>query len=341
MKEKVALVTGGAGYIGSHVAWALADAGWRPVVLDNLSTGVRSLVPPAATFVEGDVGEGTLVRSVLRDQRVNAVLHLAGSIIVPESITNPISYYQNNLCGSIELIEACLDCGVKRFVFSSTAAVYGDPDEVPIPENAPTRPLSPYGQTKLMVERVLRDVDRAHGLPHVALRYFNVAGADPVGRSGQSGAKATHLIKIACEVAAGAREAMEIYGTDYDTPDGTCIRDYIHVTDLADAHLRALDHLECEGPSLTLNCGYGHGFSVREVLSMVQQIAGRPILAREAPRRPGDSPQLVAAPGRLRELLGWRPRYDDLKTIVATALAWERRRFGEASGEPSMVRARP
>lgn len=335
------MVTGGAGYIGSHVAWALADAGWRLVVLDDLSTGVRELVPPSATFVHGKVGDGALVRKVLRNEGVLAVLHFSGSIVVPESVADPLSYYRNNLCGSIELIGACLDCGVKRFVFSSTAAVYGDPDKVPIPEDAPTRPLNPYGQSKLMVERVLRDVDRAHNLPHVALRYFNVAGADPAGRSGQSGAKATHLIKIACEVAAGARNAMEIYGADYDTPDGTCIRDYIHVTDLADAHLKALDHLEAGGPSLTLNCGYGRGFSVREVLSMVERIAGRSIPAREAPRRPGDSPRLVAAPGRLWGLLGWRPRYDDLETIVATALAWERHQFVETSSGPGMAHARP
>jgi UDP-glucose 4-epimerase len=334
--ERTALVTGGAGYIGSHVAWALVDAGWRVVVLDDLSTGRRALVPPAAAFLEGSSGDGSLVRQLLREQRVDSVLHFAGSIVVPESVADPITYYRNNLSGSIELIQACLECEVKRFVFSSTAAVYGEPDRVPIPEDASTRPLNPYGQSKLMVEQVLKDVDRAHKLPHVALRYFNVAGADPEGRSGQAGPKATHLIKVACEVAVGAREGMEIYGTDYDTEDGTCIRDYVHVTDLADAHVMALDHLLKGGPSLTINCGYGHGFSVREVLRMVERVAGRSIPAREAPRRAGDSPRLVAEPGLLKDRLGWRPRHDDLERIVATALAWERRRFAEAQSNAAL-----
>ena len=339
MTEYTALVTGGAGYIGSHVAWALIDAGWRVVVLDDLSTGRRGLVPPKATFVQSDVGDAALLRHLLEEERIDAILHFAASAVVPESVAEPIAYYRNNLCGSVALIEACLSCDIKRFVFSSTAAVYGDPDQVPIPEDAPTRPLNPYGQSKLMVEQVLRDVDRAHRLPHVALRYFNVAGADPAGRSGQSGAKATHLIKIACEVAVGVRTAMDIYGTDYDTPDGTAIRDYIHVTDLADAHLLALDYLLQGGSSLTLNCGYGYGFSVREVLRIVEEVAGRPIPANPAPRRPGDSPRLVAEPGVVRERLGWRPRHSDLKKIVATALAWEHR-LAEAS-EPDLARSRP
>ena len=338
MTDRTALVTGGAGYIGSHVAWALADAGWRVIVLDDLSTGRRALVPPDAAFVQGHVGDGRLIGDLLGQERVSAVLHFAGSIVVPESVTDPISYYRNNLCGSIELIEACIASGVKRFVFSSTAAVYGDPEHVPIPEDAPTRPLNPYGQSKLMVEQVLKDCDRAHRFPYVALRYFNVAGADPAGRTGQAGPKATHLIKVACEVAVGVREAMDIYGTDYDTADGTCIRDYIHVSDLAEAHLKALDHLMAGGPSLTLNCGYGYGFSVREVLNMVEKVAGRRIPAREAPRRPGDSPRLVAEPGALKDRLGWKPRHENLKTIVATALAWERRRFAEECG---VVAARP
>ncbi len=340
MSDRAALVTGGAGYIGSHVAWALIDAGWRIVVLDDLSTGQRALVPPGAQFVQGDVGDGALLRAVLREEGISAVLHFAGSIVVPESVAEPITYYRNNLCGSIELIDACLEGDVRGLIFSSTAAVYGDPAENPIPEDAPTLPLNPYGRSKLMVEQVLRDADRAHGLPHVSLRYFNVAGADSAGRSGQSGANGTHLIKVACEVAAGARVGMEIYGTDYDTPDGTAIRDYIHVTDLADAHVRALDYLLQGGSSLVLNCGYGQGYSVREVLKMVEEVVGHPIPARAAPRRPGDSPRLVAKPGALRERLGWRPCHDDLRKIVATALAWERRRIA-AAAPPHHATGRP
>jgi UDP-glucose 4-epimerase len=320
-----ALVTGGAGYIGSHVAWALLDAGWRVVVLDDLSTGRRSLTPPTAKFIQGSVGDAALLRRILRDEHIDAVLHFAGSVVVEDSVAQPIAYYRNNLGNSVELIESCLTCGIKRLVFSSTAAVYGDPDNVPVSETARTRPFNPYGQSKLMVEQVLRDVDRAHQFPHVALRYFNVAGADPAGRSGQSTLKATHLIKVACEVAVGARPAMEIFGTDYGTPDGTAIRDYIHVTDLADAHLRALDYLLEGGESITLNCGYGHGFSVREVLKVMEEVAGRPIPARPAPRRPGDSPKLVADSRALHERFRWQPRYNDLKKITASALAWERR----------------
>jgi UDP-glucose 4-epimerase len=323
--QHTALVTGGAGYIGSHVAWALVDAGWRVVVLDDLSTGFRPLAPPAASFFQGSVGDAALVRRILRDERVDAVLHFAGSVVVEDSVAQPIAYYRNNLGNSIELIEACLACGIKRLVFSSTAAVYGDPDSVPVAETAPTRPLNPYGQSKLMIEQVLRDVDRAHRFPHVALRYFNVAGADPARRSGQSTLRATHLIKVACEVAVGARPDMQIFGTDYDTPDGTAIRDYIHVSDLADAHLRALEYLLEGGKSLTLNCGYGQGFSVREVLKIMEEIAARPIPASPAPRRPGDSPKLVADSRVLQERFHWSPRYNDLKKITASALAWERR----------------
>jgi UDP-glucose 4-epimerase len=331
--DQIALVTGGAGYIGSHAAWALADAGWRLVILDNLSTGRRELIPPTALFIEGSCQDGFLVRRTIREQGVTVVLHFSGSIVVPESVANPIAYYRNNLCASVELIDACVDCHIKGFVFSSTAAVYGSPDANPIREDVPTRPLNPYGRSKSMVEDVLADAEAAYGLPHVILRYFNVAGADPAGRTGQALPKATHLIKVACEVAVGAREGMEIYGTDYDTPDGTCIRDYIHVSDLADAHVKAIDHLFRGGPSLTLNCGYGSGFSVREVLRMVEQVAGRRIPAREAPRRPGDSAQLVADPGAIKERLGWQPRYCDLKTIIATALAWEHRRSGRLKNE--------
>ena len=323
--QHTALVTGGAGYIGSHVGLALLDAGWRVVVLDDLSTGHRFLTPPTAKFVEGNVGDAELLHRILRSERIEAVLHFAGSIVVEDSITQPIAYYRNNLENSIGLIEACLTCGIKRLVFSSTAAVYGDPERVPVTESAPTRPLNPYGQSKLMVEQVLRDVDRAHRFPHVALRYFNVAGADPAGRSGQAMLRATHLIKVACEVAVGVRPGMEIFGTDYDTPDGTAIRDYIHVTDLAEAHVRALEYLLEGGESLTLNCGYGHGFSVREVLKVMEEVAGRPIAARPAPRRAGDSPKLVADSRVLQERFRWQPRCNDLRKITASALAWERR----------------
>jgi UDP-glucose 4-epimerase len=323
--QHTALVTGGAGYIGSHVALALLDAGWRVVVLDDLSTGHRFLTAPAAKFVQGNVGDTALLARILRNEGIEAVLHFAGSIVVEDSVAQPIAYYRNNLENSIALIEACLTCGIKRLVFSSTAAVYGDPETVPVTESAPTRPLNPYGQSKLMVEQVLRDVDRAHRFPHVALRYFNVAGADPAGRSGQAMLRATHLIKVACEVAVGVRPGMEIFGTDYDTPDGTAIRDYIHVSDLADAHLRALEHLLEGGESLTLNCGYGHGFSVRDVLKVMEEVAGGPIAARPAPRRAGDSPKLVADSRALQERFRWQPRYNDLKKITASALAWERR----------------
>ena len=331
MSTDTVLVTGGAGYIGSHVAIALVEAGWRVVVVDDLSTGRRELVPAAAAFVQGDAGDYSLLRDVLASHRCRAVLHFAGSIVVPESVADPLRYYANNFASSLRLVEACRDAGVKAFVFSSTAAVYGEPERIPVAEGAPTRPLNPYGHSKLMVEQMLRDVDHAHGLRHVALRYFNVAGADPEGRSGQATPKATHLIKVACEVAVGKRAGMEIFGTDYATADGTAVRDYIHVTDLADAHVRALEHLFQGGESLTLNCGYGHGFSVREVLQMVGRVAGRSIPAKEAPRRAGDSPALIADPAALKKRFAWQPRHDNLEQIVATALAWERRSLAAPS----------
>jgi UDP-glucose 4-epimerase len=324
MRAGTALVTGGAGYIGSNVALTLAAAGWRVVVVDNLSTGRRGLVPHEAAFVEGDIADLSLLRSTMARHRVNAVLHFSGSIVVPESMVDPLLYYANNLAASLSLLKVCVETGIKALVFSSTAAVYGEPESVPISEAAPTRPLNPYGRSKLMTEQMLADIGRAHGLPYVALRYFNVAGADPAGRSGQATTVATHLIKVACEVAAGKRPQMEIFGTDYGTPDGTAIRDYIHVTDLADAHLHALTHLVEGGKSLTLNCGYGRGFSVREVLRTVERLAGQPIRAVESPRRAGDPAVLIADPTALKTRLGWRPRYDSLEQIVATALAWER-----------------
>ena len=319
------LVTGGAGYIGSHMVHALLDRGDDVVVLDNLSTGVRALVAERATFVEGNVGDDELVTRVIAEHGVNAVIHFAGSIVVPESVENPLLYYANNTAASRNLIEACVRGGVDRFVFSSTAAVYGMPETVPVAENAPTVPINPYGRSKLMTEWMLADAARAHDIRYVALRYFNVAGADPKGRTGQSTPRATHLIKRACQAVLGRVPALEIFGTDYPTKDGTGVRDYIHVTDLADAHIHALDHLEAEGESLTLNCGYGHGFSVREVIEAVSRVAGESVPTREAPRRAGDPATIVADPSRIKERFGWRPKHDDLETIVCGALGWERR----------------
>jgi len=319
------LVTGGAGYIGSHVAWALHDAGRRAVVIDDLSAGCRDMAPPDAPFFEGDAGDIALVARVARDHGCGAVMHFAGSIVVSESVTNPLLYFRNNTAVTGRLLEACLEAGIRHFVYSSTAAVYGQPQIVPIGEDAPARPINPYGRSKLMSEWMLAAATAAHGLECVCLRYFNVAGADLAGRAGQVSPNATHLIKVACEAAVGRREGVEIYGEDYDTHDGTCIRDYVHVTDLADAHLAALTHLEGGGASLTLNCGYGKGASVRQVLAQVEAAAGHPLKLISAPRRPGDSVSLVADAGRIRDVLGWRPRHEDLATIVRTALEWERR----------------
>ena len=319
------LVTGGAGYIGSHTALSLLEAGWRVVVIDNLTTGRRELVPAGAAFHEADVGDGDHTAKVLRDHGCTAVLHFAGSTVVPESVTEPLKYYGNNTCVSRTLLEASVAAGVDRFVFSSTAAVYGNPDTLPGSEEAPLRPITPYGTSKMMTERMLTDVAAATGLKTVALRYFNVAGADPDGRSGQSTPRATHLIKVACEAACGKRDGMTVFGDDYDTPDGTCVRDFIHVTDLADAHVAALDYLGRGGDSTVMNCGYGRGFSVRQVLDMVGEAAGRPLKVTMGPRREGDIADIYAVTDRVRRLLGWQPRYDDLGTIVRTALAWERK----------------
>ncbi len=327
-ERPVVLVTGGAGYIGSHALLALGDAGYGVIVIDDLSTGVRALVPREVPFVEGDVGDQALVEGLIREHDVGAVVHFAGSIVVPESVADPLKYYRNNAAASRTLIEACVRTGVRRFIFSSTAAVYGEPDHVPVAESAPTEPTSPYGRSKLVTEWMLRDVAAAHGLRYVALRYFNVAGADPAGRTGQSTPRATHLIKVASEAAVGARGHVEVFGEDYDTPDGTCVRDYIHVTDLAAAHVDALRHLEAGGETLVLNCGYGNGFSVRQVLDAVQRVAGRRLDIRPAPRRAGDPSRLVSDPRRIRERLGWRPRHDDLETMVRSAIAWERKLRG-------------
>jgi len=318
------LVTGGAGYIGSHMALELVDAGEDVVVLDNLSTGYRWSVPAGATFVEGNVGDPELVSRLLRDYKIDAILHFAGSIVVPDSVTDPLGYYLNNTCNSRTLLACAVAAKIPNFIFSSTAAVYGIPEITPVTETAVLQPISPYGSSKLMTETMLRDTAKAHPLRFVALRYFNVAGADPKGRSGQSTPRATHLIKVASETALGMRPSLEIYGTDYETPDGTCIRDYIHVTDLVRAHLDALRYLRAGGESVVLNCGYGKGFSVLDVVEAVKRAAHADFPVRTAGRRAGDPPALVAGADRIREVLGWEPRLNDLDTIVEHALAWEK-----------------
>jgi len=317
------LVTGGAGYIGSHVVRQLGEAGETVVTLDNLSTGFRDAVL-FGEFVEGSVGDRDLVSRVLADYAIGTVMHFAAHTIVPESVENPLKYYGNNTCATRNLLECCRDAGVAHFVFSSTAAVYGTPPGGIASEDSPTAPINPYGTSKLMSEWMLRDLSAASPMTHVALRYFNVAGADPGGRIGQSTEHATLLIKVAAEAAVGRREKVYIFGTDYDTPDGTGVRDYIHVEDLASAHLRALDYLRAGGASVTLNCGYGHGYSVREVLDAVARINGAPLTIEEGPRRAGDPATLIARADRVRSLLHWTPQYDDLDIIVRHALAWER-----------------
>jgi len=318
------LVTGGAGYIGSHVVRQLVERGERVVVLDNLSTGYRSAVL-SAPLVVGDTADREVVARVLAEHGVETVMHFAAHTIVPESVSNPLKYYGNNTCATRNLLECCDRAGVKHFVFSSTAAVYGIPAEGMAREDSPTQPINPYGLSKLMSEWMLRDLAAASALRYVALRYFNVAGSDPGGRLGHTAPQATLLVKVACQHAAGVRPGLQIFGTDYPTPDGTGVRDYIHVEDLASAHLRALDYLRGGGASTTLNCGYGHGYSVREVLSMVERVSGKPLAVEESPRRAGDPPSLVAHAERIRAALGWSPRFDDLETIVRTQLEWEYR----------------
>jgi UDP-glucose 4-epimerase len=318
------LVTGGAGYIGSHVARQLGERGEKLVTLDNLSTGFRGAVLHGE-FVEGDTGDAALVSRLLADHHVDIVLHFAAHIQVPESVEKPLKYYRNNTANTRTLLECCIAAGVRHFVFSSTAAVYGIPAGGVAEEHTPAVPINPYGWSKLMSEYMLRDVAAVTPLRYVALRYFNVAGADPGGRIGQSTPEATHLIKVACEHVVGKRKQVSIFGTDYDTPDGTCVRDYIHIEDLAAAHLQALDYLRSGGASTTLNCGYGRGFSVREVLDEVSRVSGSKLSVTEAGRRAGDPPQLIAAAQRIRDTLAWAPRHDDLAGIVATALAWEKR----------------
>ena len=331
--KRPVLVTGGAGYIGSHAVLALLDAGWPVVVIDNLVTGFAWAVDPRATFVEGDIGDAALLGRLLPEHGIAAIMHFAGSVVVPESVSDPLKYYRNNTANSRTLIEAAVAAGVRHFIFSSTAATYGIPEESPVREETPTRPINPYGMSKLMTEIMLKDTAAAHPFNYCALRYFNVAGADPQGRSGQSTAGATHLIKVAAEVATGKRESIGVFGTDFATPDGTGVRDYIHVTDLAAAHLLALDALIADpDTSHILNCGYGRGFSVLEVLDAVERATNLPVARTLEPRRPGDPDSLIAANARIRAAFGWEPRYADLDTIVAHAFAWERR-LGERQAE--------
>jgi len=323
-KNKKILVTGGAGYIGSHVVRQLGLAGEEVLTLDNLSTGFEAAVT-SGEFIAGDTGDAVLLAKIFGDHDIDTVLHFAAHTIVPESVSDPLKYYRNNTASSRTLLEAAATHGVRNFVFSSTAAVYGIPDGGKASEESATQPINPYGTSKLMTEWMLRDLAAAGGPNYVALRYFNVAGCDPTGTIGQSTPKATLLVKVACEAATGRRPGVSIYGTDFPTPDGTGLRDYIHVEDLATAHLDALKYLRGGGKSTVLNCGYGHGYSVREVLAAVERANGEKLTIAEEPRRAGDPPELIAVANRVREVLGWSPQYDNLDTIVKTALEWERK----------------
>jgi UDP-glucose 4-epimerase len=327
------LVTGGAGYIGSHTVQALVEAGEGVVVIDNLSTGFSNFVPGGVPLFTGDAGDETLVEDVIAQHQVESIIHFAGSVVVPDSMRDPLQYYRNNTMTTRSLLNAAVRCGVNRFIFSSTAAVYGNPHQVPVPEDAPTRPLSPYGSSKLMTEIMLHDVASAHDMAYVVLRYFNVAGADPLARIGLATVGATHLLKIAVEAATGQRAKIDVFGTDYPTPDGSCIRDFIHVGDLAEAHRAALSYLRDGGTSATLNCGYGRGYSVLETIEAVRRISGRNFAVQYAPRRPGDIMTMVADVSRIRATLDWTPQYDDLETIAQHALAWEEKLFQERHGD--------
>jgi UDP-glucose 4-epimerase len=319
------LVTGGAGYIGSHAVLALPEAGEKPVVLDDLSTGFRWATPEGVPFVVGDDGDEALVKETIARHEIDAIIHFAAKIVVPDSVADPLGYYLNNTAKARALIATAVDCGVKHFIFSSTAAVYGDPTRQPVDEDEPLKPVSPYGRSKLMVEWILEDTSRAYDdFAYVALRYFNVAGADPKGRSGQSTPNATHLIKVAAQTALGLRPKMQVFGTDYPTADGTCIRDYIQVTDLARAHVDALRYLRGGGASLVANCGYARGFSVLEVIEAVKRISGVDFAVEYGPRRAGDPMAIVASNDRARNILGWKPEHDNLDEIVRQALDWER-----------------
>src|SRR6266850_727314 len=328
-KLMTVLVTGGAGYIGSHMVQALAEAGESVVVIDNLSTGFAAFLPEGVPLFIGDAADESLVESVIAAHGVESIIHFAGSVVVPDSMRDPLGYYRNNTMTTRSLLNAAVKCGVSRFIFSSTAAVYGNPDQVPVPETAPTRPLSPYGMSKLMTEIMLHDVATAHGMNYVVLRYFNVAGADPQARVGLATIGATHLLKIAVEAATGQRAKIDVFGTDYPTPDGSCIRDFIHVSDLAQAHRAALSYLRSGGSSVTLNCGYGRGYSVLETIEAVKRISMRNFAVQHASRRPGDIVTMVADTSRIRSTLDWTPQYDDLETIATHALAWEEKLFRE------------
>lgn len=334
MNNKTILVTGGAGYIGSHVVKQLGARGESVVVLDNLSTGFADAVL-YGELVVGDTGDRQLVLQLLRDHGIGTVMHFAAHTVVPESVSDPLKYYRNNTANTLSLLECCQQAGVDHFIFSSTAAVYGIPEGGIAHEHTPTAPINPYGMSKLMSESMLRDTAAASKLRHVTLRYFNVAGSDPEGRIGQSTAQATLLLKVACEAAVGIRPHVAVYGVDYPTADGTGVRDYIHVEDLADAHIKALDYLRSGGESTTLNCGYGHGYSVREVLRIVEEVNGASLKIREEPRRAGDPPTLIANAEQIRTTLGWTPRFDDLREIVRTSLAWERTLSARKKLEPS------
>jgi len=331
------LVTGGAGYIGSHMVLALVEAGESVVVVDNLTTGFSSFLPEGVPLFIGDAGDENLVEGVISAHNVDAIIHFAGSVVVPDSMRDPLAYYRNNTMTTRSLLNVAVRCGVKRFIFSSTAAVYGNPEQMPVPEEAPTRPLSPYGSSKLMTEIMLHDVASAHDMQFVVLRYFNVAGADPQARIGLATIGATHLLKIAVEAATGQRARIEVYGTDYPTPDGSCIRDFIHVSDLAQAHRAALAYLRDGGESATLNCGYGRGYSVLETIEAVRRVSGRNFAVQYAPRRPGDIMTMIADTTRIRSALDWTPQYDDLETIAAHALAWETKLMHERNSNERLA----
>ena len=336
-RNRAVLVTGGAGYIGSHVALALRDAGVRVVVLDDLSTGVEASVPDGVTMIRGSTADTAMVASLLRLYDVDAVMHFAGSLVVPDSVVRPLAYWRNNVANTMSVVEACVQAGIRRLVFSSTAAVYGLSDRAAVDEDVVPAPINPYGSSKLAAERLLADAAAAHGIRVAVLRYFNVAGADPDGRNGQRTLGATHLIKVACEAATGQRPGMSVFGRDYDTADGTCVRDFIHVSDLAEAHLLALDYLRAGGADATLNCGYGRGHSVTEVIEAVERLSGARLRVQAMPRRAGDPPSLVAQADRIRAVLGWQPRHAALDDIIGSSLAWERRMIRERTAGPGSI----